>query len=127
MRNRLAEEVLDKDTLYLMKQYRQVLGELGSSLGGCIQHLQHTSSLIDIFRDIRPVHSTSDLRLTQLKMIATWFRNWSENATSDKMIMSKETCEDLQLLISGFCELVRVVTKEIKCSVGPGFVNSDII
>ena len=60
-------------------------------------------------------------------MIATWFRNWSENATSDKMIMSKETCEDLQLLISGFCELVRVVTKEIKCSVGPGFVNSDII
>ena len=67
MRNRLAEEVLDKDTLYLMKQYRQVLGELGSSLGGCLELLQHTSSLIDIFRDIRTVHSTSDLRLTGLE------------------------------------------------------------
>ena len=127
MRNHLAEEVLDKDMLYLMKRYRQVLGKDGSSLDGCIELLQHTSPLIDIFRDIRPVHSTSDLRLTQLKMIDTWFRNWSKNASSEKMIMSKETCEDLHFLISGFCELVRVVATEIKCSIVPGFVNSDIV
>ena len=43
MRNHLAEEVLNKDMLPLMQEYKTSLGEKGSVLNGAIELLQDTS------------------------------------------------------------------------------------
>ena len=55
MRNHLAEDVLSKKMLHLMKLYRECLGDAGSKLVVTIELLQNTSVLIQHFRDSRPI------------------------------------------------------------------------
>ena len=64
MRNRLAEQVLDKDMLFLMKSYQATLND-PERLSATIQLLEKTSVLVELFGDTRPIyaiHLISELR-----------------------------------------------------------------
>ena len=49
-----------------MKVYQNSLGEKGQSLNGAVELLEHTSKLVDIFRDMRPIKSLDDSRINNL-------------------------------------------------------------
>ena len=72
MRNRLAEQVLDKDMLFLMKSYQATLDkpELVSST---VCFLENSSVLVDVFTDRRPVCEPSDKRLRRLGEVLEFF------------------------------------------------------
>ncbi|CAC5382466.1 unnamed protein product [Mytilus coruscus] len=57
IRNHLAEEVLNEDMLHLMKEYRNSLLN-GVVLDSAIEFLEHTSILVSVFRDKRPILSS---------------------------------------------------------------------
>lgn len=60
MWNHIAEEVLNRDMLHLMKQYQRSLSN-GSVLDAAVQFLEKTSIMIDVLRDKRPYYQ----RMTQ--------------------------------------------------------------
>ena len=70
MRNHLAEQVLNKDMLYLMKQYQQHLGAKGDCLNGCIEFLEKTSEMIENFRNHREIKCLEDPQLNRILFIA---------------------------------------------------------
>jgi hypothetical protein len=137
MRNHLAEDVLDTDMLHLMLQYQQSLGEKGSILNGAIELLQNSSKLITIFKDMRPLTSLRDSRLTELLEVGKWFEEWKIGALAQssimsknrqKLIMSLQCHEDIQCCITGFWELCKLLFQEhTKIHITPGLVNSDVI
>ena len=49
MRNHLAEEVLNKDMLNLMLEYKTSLAHQGEVLNGVIELLRNTSKMIEVF------------------------------------------------------------------------------
>ena len=65
MRNRLAEQVLDKDMLFLMKSYQATVNE-PERLSATIQLLEKTSVLVEFFGDTRPICDPWDKRVNQL-------------------------------------------------------------
>ncbi|ELT87513.1 hypothetical protein CAPTEDRAFT_190460 [Capitella teleta] len=62
MRNHLAEEVLDKDMLLLMKEYRTSLGDHGEHLNASISLLEATAVVVDFFDSDHPVVGPDDSR-----------------------------------------------------------------
>ncbi|OWF37160.1 hypothetical protein KP79_PYT25311 [Mizuhopecten yessoensis] len=77
VRNHLAEEMLDQDFMYLMQAYQKFL-QNRSVFDGTERFLEQTSQLISIFTDKRPISSVTDIRLSTLKKIQKWFRDWKE-------------------------------------------------
>ena len=73
MRNYLAEDVLDKEMLNLMKVNRNSQGENVEILDGAIEFLENTSKLVSVFRDMRPVKVMTDERLLTLQNVSNWF------------------------------------------------------
>ena len=135
MRNHLAEDVLNKDMLFLMQKYQQSLGD-GSHLDKTIELLEHTSKIIDLFRDRRPVADINDERLTVLTDFETWIDKWLENVQSKtnlsasdraKKFISKETHNDLLSMLRGFKQICRIRIINQQRSVVPAGVNSDVI
>ncbi|XP_071111146.1 uncharacterized protein [Haliotis cracherodii] len=126
MRNHLAEEVLDSNMLSLMRLYKQNLGHGSSVLEGAVDLLEQTSTLISIFHDRRPIRDLTDIRLHQLRTILQWFRKWEESETRQHL-MSWETREDVEFLLSGFCKLAHVATQDLKITLTPLYINSDIV
>ena len=120
MRNHLAEEMLNHEMLYLMKCYRDYL-----------------NSLIEIFRDTRPITSLSDEMLQNIKKIAKWFSDWEEqiNYKEELSLSEKRNClptqeclDDLQALLIGF---YKICEHRLEAFPGWGVVpsryNTDII
>ncbi|XP_070579064.1 uncharacterized protein [Ptychodera flava] len=138
MRNHLAEEVLNKDMLYLMLAYQKSLPtEIDRwHLNKTIELLEQTSQLIDNFRDLRPIKEYDDTRLHENMNILRWFSDWEATVMDDdsmspeekkRSLLSKETRDDLISLILGFDRLCK--NKLGQCRGGyiiPGRVNSDI-
>ncbi|KAL4229198.1 hypothetical protein ACF0H5_012237 [Mactra antiquata] len=89
MRNYLAEDILNKKMLHLIKQYQSSLSDQGQYLKGVIELLENTSQLISIFRDMRPVKELSDSRLTTLQEIRDWFLCWEKYANENEQISKK--------------------------------------
>ena len=137
MRNYLAEDILDKEMLNLMKIYRNSLGSKGAILDGAIEFLERTSELVSIFRDMRPIRLITDERLASLQNISEWFVKWEIYVYDDKLLtkkkmskklMSTQCHEDIQSCIQGFkllCENVLKMSKGVY--VTPGLINSDVI
>ena len=86
MRNHLAEDVLSKKMLHLMKLYRECLGDAGSKLVVTIELLQNTSVLIQHFTDSRPITVVSDERLTENHDAMLWFMQWEKSIKEDREI-----------------------------------------
>lgn len=84
MRNKLAEEVLNTEMLYLMKSYQATLSQ-PESLASTVELLEQTSVLVDIFSDTRPISSVSDKRLQELNKVLHFFNSWEEQVKSSKI------------------------------------------
>lgn len=136
MRNKLAEDVLDKEMLYLMQCFQKFLGETGDVLEDSINLLKATSEIVAVFRDKRPITDVEDVRLDKLEESLSWFQNWEKHvlvqeyvpsAEKEKQLLSSQTREDLQSCIVGFNHLCKTTLKEDRSSIVPARINSDVI
>ncbi|KAH3864526.1 hypothetical protein DPMN_027545 [Dreissena polymorpha] len=118
MRNHLAEDVLNAEMLNLLLQYQPYLGEKGNVLTGVIELLQQTSLMIRIFRDMKPIITTDESRLTDLMIVFKWFKDRETYAMNceivpknirAKKIMSIQCHEDIQSCAIGFVELCQML------------------
>lgn len=127
MRNHLAEDVLDSNMLNLMIEYVKYHPHEKAQFDGPIQLLRHTCILVDIFKDSRPIKEQSDKRLLDLKMVSDWFQNWKDSAETSHHLMSRETQEDITILLPGFIALCRYCLTNVHVPITPAFINSDIV
>ena len=77
MRNHLAEEVLNKDMLNLMLEYKASLANQGEVLNGAIEFLRKTSRMIEIFHSPITIRAKDDKRLNEIAEINVWFSDWT--------------------------------------------------
>jgi len=134
MRNALAENVLNKEMLHLMKLYADSLGENRDKLDATIELLEQTSILVENFRDHRPIHETGDVRLEQNQKVLKWFKDWEASIISNSEIKDKEnhmishqTRSDICSLLIGFNEMCIDKLKDNSSSIVPNRINSDVI
>ncbi|KAK6169023.1 hypothetical protein SNE40_020153 [Patella caerulea] len=134
MRNHLSEDVLNGDMLHLMEQYKAGLGLAGSKLDATIDLLKSTSTLIQNFRDSRPITDASDDRPLQNNDAVQWFIKWGNDVKNDitiknkeKSLISHQTREDIVSVVMGFNELCFYKLKRSNSSIIPNRVNSDVI
>ena len=135
MRNSLAEEMLDKDFLHLMKSYAHSLSN-HEFLDSSIKLLEQTSQMISIFRDNRLITSISDSRLETLKKIYQWFLDWENeiNQSLDipktlksKSLPSRQCLDDILNMLSSFPAIVKQHLSDFACgSVKPSRFNNDV-
>ena len=95
MRNRLAEEVLNKEMLFLMKSYQATLST-PEKLASIVELLEHTSILVDFFSDTRPIASASDRRLEDLNKVLKFFNGWEEQIKSLKNVFRVQTFDAIR-------------------------------
>lgn len=133
MRNHLATQVLDKDMLYLMKQFQLSLPE-GSRqrLDSSIAFLENVSVLVDIFKDTRALDSLDDDRLVKIRTSLEFFNSWEKSVESSKdgkaakNLLTQETRDDLNLSVLGFIEVAKAVIAGGH-SIVPCYLNSDLV
>ena len=134
MRNGLAENVLDNNMLNLVSAYRDT-NEADYDLSGMINLLQHTSKLIKIFHDTRPICSMEDERVKDVHECAMFFSDWQARTLQDSTICQKQkyrhmfteqTLSDTKSALFGFLQLCQNIS-DLKSSLIPNIINSDII
>ena len=84
MRNKLAEQVLDKDMLFLMKSYQTSIDN-PERLSSTIAVLENTSVLVEIFRDRRSISESSDGRIQQLEQVLQFFNKWESSINTNSL------------------------------------------
>ena len=133
IRNQLAEQVLNRDMLYLMQSYQSTL-EHPERLSSTIEFLNNTSFLAEFFSDNRVISSRSDNRLIHLSNALQYFNEWEKEIkesklfTESKHLMTVEKREDLNSCITGFLGMAhRLIGNGGTCSISPAYINSDII
>lgn len=133
MRNALAEQVLDSNMLDLVQAYKDSKEELDHDVSG-ITVLQHTSKLVQIFHDMRPIYTMEDKRIDDVRSCA-FFSDWQMHVLQDKEISAKnkyrhliteQTLTDIKSALFGFIQLCDITT-DLKMSIRPALINSDII
>jgi len=112
-----------------MKVYKQSLGDSGRHLDSTIILLEHTSLLVEIFNDLRPIRGPDDPRITQLHSVLQWFEEWETAAVDKKSFFSYQTAEDVKSMLVGFLNLVQNHFKStmLPTSIIPVRINSDLI
>jgi hypothetical protein len=131
MRNKYAEDVLDKNMLFLMKSYLATLDD-PSKLSSTIELLEHTSQLVDIFKDLRPIFDLNDNVFSKLQLVLNFFNTWEDTVknckvhTPAKHLITQETRDDLNSAISGFVSLCKLCLGKGN-SITPAYLNSDLI
>lgn len=136
MRNELAETMLNTDMLHLMKSYRDSLSN-GKDLDRAVELLEQTSIMIAIFRDQRLITTRDDLRLSQIRNILEWFRNWRkgvneiDNIKEDiksKMLPSRQCIDDIDNMLITFPAVCEQHLNEFEFgSIKPSRFNNDIV
>ena len=129
MRNHLAEQVLNSDMLLLMQQNAKSLPD-GNILKHCIELLNHTSKLIDIFRSPLSITSTHDDRRATLLSCRQIFENWcsfceNQMTKGQNNFITKECFTDIMYCINGFSRLCEIYCEEHP--IQPSLINSDVI
>ena len=120
MRNLLAEDMLNEDFLYLMEAFLSDLND-GSHLNSSIQLLKHTSRIISVFRDSRPVTSLSDCRIKILKDAFDWFQGWKKEiaqlkttgVNTAKKLISPKCLEDIENMLLTFKEILGYTFEQV--------------
>ena len=125
LRNHLAEDVLDSNMLNLMTEYVQYHPHEKADCEGPSALLTHTSTLIDIFKDTRPLKDPSDQRLLDTREASEWFQNWKMCAETTHHLMSKETQEDIAVLLPDLLALCRHCLTNIHVPVTPAYINTE--
>ena len=115
MRNKPAEQGLDRDMLFLIKSYQATLDDPERLSAATVQLLEHSSVLVEIFRDTRPISDTMDKRFDQLDVVLKFFTDWERNIaksvkyTPVKHLLPQETRDDINSTIGGFQSLCRAL------------------
>lgn len=131
MRNKLAEQVLDNDMLFLMKSY-QATHDKPELISSTISFLENTSVLVKIFTDWRPICETTNVRLTQLEEVLQFFNDWESSVkssilyTAKKHLPSQETRDDINSSLRGFSSMYNGLLGKGD-SITPAFINSDVV
>jgi hypothetical protein len=133
VRNHLAEDCLNDIMLNLMINYQKSLMN-GKHLDGSIELLKQTSKMVAIYNDNRPICDINDERLVKLADCKKWFADWTKHTCTNvshsrsvgRMLISRETQEDVQYCITGFASICRL-RLESGHSVLPSRINSDIV
>ena len=134
MRNGLAENVLDRNMLKLVSAYRDS-NESECDLSGIIRVLNHTSKIIQVFHDTRPIVSMDDHRVKDVQECANFFRDWEKSILQDPSISPKQkyrhlfteqTLADTRSALFGFLQLCHM-TSSLNIAITPDLINSDII
>ena len=131
MRNHLAEQVLNKDMLYLFQEYQKTLDD-PEKMDAVIELLQQTSLFIEIFRSPQPICSIHDIRLTQLRTILAYFEDWEDfckrkrgkKRVKNDMFITAESFADLTYCVKGFISLCHQVS--VDHNIIPRLINSDV-
>jgi hypothetical protein len=96
--------------------------------------LRKTSTLLQNFRDCRPITDASDDRLQENHDVLQWFIEWEKTNRGDsslpnkeKSLISLQTREDIVSCILGFEELCMHRLKYSSGSIIPNRANSDLI
>ncbi|CAB3995373.1 Hypothetical predicted protein [Paramuricea clavata] len=132
MRNSLAEDVLDRKMLILMKAYQDHLACIGDSssqkLSATIQFLRHTSFIVELFSDKQVIYDINDDRLSKLWGVMQYFSNWKENISTENEFISHKLWFDIQSMILGFISLVRTKLNRFPGSlIKPAILNQDVL
>ena len=80
MRNHLADQMLDKDMLNIVKHYQQTLPN-PESLNGLVTLLDVTSKIVYIFRDEKPISTVDDNKMTHAKNASYFSANGIRQAS----------------------------------------------
>lgn len=134
MRNALAEQVLHRNMLKLLKAYKASSGD-DHGTTGMIKLVEYTSKLVDIFSDMRHIKTLNDQRISCVKECATFFCEWEREVLQNKDIAKKskyrylfteQTLEDIRSSLYGFVSLCELTLAK-NIDIVPGLLNSDII
>lgn len=131
MRNKLAEEVLNRDMLFLFKSYQATIDD-PERLASTICLLENTAVLVEVFSDKRPIIEVADTRLKHLSDALRFFNQWEESIKQSsvhnqiKNLFPQETRDDLNSCITGFAEMCQSLLGTGN-SITPAYMNSDII
>lgn len=85
MRNSLAEDVLNKDMLHVMRCYAESLND-SDHLKSTISLLEQTSILIANCRDRRPIREVGDIRLMENDKVLNWFCEWESEVLNNDQV-----------------------------------------
>ena len=128
MRNHLAEEVLNKRMLQLVREHVKCVPNSEAELIGLIDVLEQTSVIVDIFSDPRPIRTETDERLVQLKNFLSWLKQWESSSTDKKQLLSQECRRDWASTILAFEEMVRNILKDYpEAEIIPSKFNQDLL
>ena len=89
MRNSLAEDVLNKDMLHVMRCYAASLND-SDHLKSTISLLEQTSILIANCRDRRPIREVGDIRLMENDKVLNWFCEWESEVLNNDQVKDKK-------------------------------------
>lgn len=132
MRNHLAEQVLDGDMAYLLEQYQATLDN-PAVMQPVIELVRMTSQFITIFRSSEAITSLEDPRLTELGVVAAYFKDWNDfcrakkkkNKNSKDNFITRQSYDDIISCIDGFVSLCH--TKLPQQPILPKIINSDVV
>ena len=113
--------------LFAFQLFQESQGEKGQDLEGTISFLQHSSKLVEIFNDLRPIRKTDDPRLTDLEEALLWFEDWERESATPKDMLSRQTQEDIKSMLAGFLALAEFHFQDSTTSLVPGRINNDIV
>lgn len=101
--------------------------EDGSHLDGTIELLGKTATIIEIYRDRRPITSLADERLAELENIHKWFTDWRASVEPNE-IFSRECCEDVESMLVNLHEVTRLLlARHPNGAIIPATFNSNSI
>ena len=126
MRNHLAEQCIIM--LNMMKLYQKSLEDQGRDskyLDGSVYFLEHTSKMVSVFNNNRPIIEMDYEWLIKSKELNDWFAQWDNGTSHNKELMSHETREDVAFCTVGFISICLLGIAD-GYSVLPSRVNSDV-
>ena len=91
----------------------------------------HTSRMVELFADKYVIYQMKDTRLLHLREALQFFREWYEETLttkSKKEFISDKLWFDLNSMILGLCQLVRIKLQRFPGSVvKPCILNQDVV
>lgn len=132
MRNKLAEDMLDANMLFLMQKYQEHLKKIGKDgdyLDAVIELLHHISEIVSLFNDRLYINSSDDLRLHKLNNLYNWMCHWAnETEGNSKSFISSKLWFDMQAMCLGFQSMVHYkMTRCPSTVIKPAIVNQDCV
>jgi hypothetical protein len=128
MRNRLANEVLDKKMREMMEDYRAVSKR--TDLESTIKFLQQTEVLVKNFTGTKLVRSIHDESLQENREVLFFFQEWYEKPEINHRtnFLTRECYEDLLSMLIGFEEVVKIKLQQHPMGyMCPGRTSTDVI